>query len=157
VAAGDRLGALAGQWVQALLENELPPEVPQLVQPGLVVVRQSTTLTAVDDADLRRALHYLRENAGGEVTIESLCAALRLSRRSLERKFAASLRCTPWEMLCRVRTQTAKRLLVETDLPMTLIAERSGFADPARFSVVFRREIGKSPNEFRRFARGVGT
>jgi len=149
-----RLGALAGQWAQALIEGTPAPPEALLVEPGPVAVRQSTALTAVDDPELRRALHYLRERSAREISIGSLCKELRLSRRSLERKFAAILHSTPWETLCRIRIESARRLLLETDLPMALIAERCGFGNPERFSVVFRRQTGGSPGAFRKAGRG---
>jgi LacI family transcriptional regulator len=147
-----RIGALAGKWAQALMEGKSAPESPILVPPGAVTARQSTTLTAVEDPELRRALCYLRDHARREITIQSLCDDLRLSRRSLERKFATHLKTSPRDALCRIRTEIAKRLLIETDLPMSLIAERSGFGDPARFSVVFRQQTGLSPSHFRKSA-----
>ena len=147
-----RIGALAGKWAQALIEKQIPPQEPILVPPGPVVARQSTTLTAVEDPDLRRALCYLRDNARHDISIQTLCADLSLSRRSLERKFATYLHSSPRETLCRIRTETAKRLLIETDLPMSLIAERSGFGDPERFSVVFRQQTETSPSNFRKSA-----
>ena len=147
-----RIGALAGKWAQALMEDKMAPESPILVPPGTVTARQSTTLTAVEDHELRRALCYLRDHARSDITIQTLCGELRLSRRSLERKFATHLNSSPRETLCRLRTETAKRLLIETDLPMSLIAERSGFSDPERFSVVFRQQAGMSPSSFRKSA-----
>ncbi len=149
----EQIGALAGRWAQRLLDGERAPTRPMIVPPGPVVVRQSTALTAVADPELRRLLQFLRTNAGTDITIDSVCRALRLSRRSVERKFSAMLQSTPWETLCRMRVETAKRLLVETDLPMSLVAERSGFGSAERFSVVFRRISGMSPSRYRGAAR----
>jgi LacI family transcriptional regulator len=145
-----RIGALAGKWAQNLIEGKAAPKKALLVPPGPVVVRQSTTLTAVEDPELRRALQYLREHHREEITIQTTCDDLRISRRGIERKFATHLRSSPRETLSRMRTETARRLLMETDLPMGLIAERSGFGDPERFSVVFRKQCGMSPSSFRK-------
>ncbi|HRJ71096.1 MAG TPA: substrate-binding domain-containing protein [Terrimicrobiaceae bacterium] len=149
----EQIGALAGRWAQRLLDGESAPKRPLIVPPGPVVVRQSTALTAVADPELRRVLRHLRANAATDLTIASVCRALRLSRRSVERKFSALLQSTPWETLCRMRSESAKRLLVETDLPMSLVAERSGFGSAERLSVVFRRTAGMSPSASRRAAR----
>jgi len=149
-----RIGALAGKWAQSLLESTAPPKTALLVPPGPVIQRQSTTLTAVDDSELRRALQYLRERNSEEITIQMMCQELRISRRSLERKFATHLHSTPRDTLCRMRTESAKRLLIETDLPMALIADRSGFGNAERFSVVFRQQTGLSPSAFRKSAKG---
>jgi len=47
-----------------------------------------------------------------------------------------------------------KQLLVETDLPLYLVAERTGFEHVEYLSVVFKRETGKTPSAFRGSAKG---
>lgn len=44
----------------------------------------------------------------------------------------------------------AKRLLVHTDTPVSLIAEKLGFDEATNFSKFFKREAGCTPAEFRR-------
>ena len=44
----------------------------------------------------------------------------------------------------------AKRLLVHTDLSVTLIAESLGFEEATNFIKFFKREAGCTPAEFRR-------
>ena len=44
----------------------------------------------------------------------------------------------------------AKRLLVHTDWPVALIAERLGFDEATNFSKFFKRESGATPAQFRR-------
>jgi AraC family transcriptional regulator of adaptative response / DNA-3-methyladenine glycosylase II len=46
--------------------------------------------------------------------------------------------------------QRAKRLLDETDLPMTEIAEIAGFGSLRRFNAVFAEIYGRPPTEIRR-------
>jgi LacI family transcriptional regulator len=84
------------------------------------------------------------------ITVTELCDHLRIARRSLERKFKASFNCTPWEMLCQMRVNEAKRLLMETDHPISRISEICGFNDPERMAVVFKRLTGKAPSSFRK-------
>lgn len=43
----------------------------------------------------------------------------------------------------------ARRMLRETDLPISTIAERLGFHSPAYFSRAFHKHTGQSPREFR--------
>lgn len=148
-----RIGALAGKWAQFLIEGATAPKRPLLVSPGPVVIRQSTTLSAINDHELRRILQYLRENHREPMSIGSMCRELRVSRRGIERKFSAHLGSSPLAMLRRIRSETATRLLIDTDLPMAQIAERSGFGDAEQFSVSFRKQSGMSPSAFRRSAR----
>jgi LacI family transcriptional regulator len=42
-----------------------------------------------------------------------------------------------------------KQLLAESDLPLTQIASLAGYAHPEYMSVVFKRETGQTPGQFR--------
>ncbi len=145
-----RIGNLAGEWVLALARGKKPLRKACLVDPGPVVLRQSTSLQAVDDADLRRAMEYMRSHFRDALTFGGVCRELRLNRRSLERKFAAHLRETPAESLNRIRLEAARTLLVDTNLPAATIADRCGFGSPERFSINFRQTFGISPIRYRR-------
>ena len=43
----------------------------------------------------------------------------------------------------------AKKLLSSTDLPVNIIAVKTGFSSLSWFSQVFRKQIGLTPMEFR--------
>jgi AraC-like DNA-binding protein len=49
----------------------------------------------------------------------------------------------------------ARRLLAETDLPMTAVADGSGFPNAKELSTVFRQETGLTPTAYRRQYRGA--
>jgi LacI family transcriptional regulator len=148
-----RIGALAGGWVQRLIAGEAAPDAAVLVNPGPVVVRQSTTLVAVEDPDLRRVLRYFGERFSSPMSIAGVCSELRLSRRAIERKFSLHLRETPWECLSRVRVEAAKWHLINTDRDMGTIAEACGFANAEQLAVIFRRCAGLTPRDYRKSTR----
>ncbi|MDF1741984.1 MAG: AraC family transcriptional regulator [Verrucomicrobiales bacterium] len=99
---------------------------------------------------LRRAMSYLSDRLQDPVNVTTLCSDLRIARRTLERKFKEHYRCTPWEMLCQLRVNLAKRLLAETNHPISLVAELCGFNEPEQMTVVFKRLTGVPPSTFRR-------
>jgi len=146
----DAIGALVGEWMQALLAKGRPPEKPILVQPGGVIMRHSANHLAVEDPQLRRAMSYLSERAQDSISVGQMCDELRVARRSLERKFKEFYQCTPWEMLCRLRVARAKQLLVQTNHPISMISELCGFNDAERMAVVFKRLTGQAPSSFRK-------
>ncbi|MFD7668807.1 helix-turn-helix domain-containing protein [Streptomyces sp. NPDC059788] len=63
---------------------------------------------------------------------------------------------TPGRLIRHAQTVEAKRLLSGSDLTVSQVARRVGFADPAYFCRFFRRETGLSPGDFRRAAGGTG-
>ena len=70
--------------------------------------------------------------------------------RSLERKFREFYRCSPREMLCRLRIARAKQLLAQTNHPIGVISDLCGFNDAERMAVVFKRVAGEPPSSFRK-------
>ncbi|MFE5791949.1 helix-turn-helix domain-containing protein [Streptomyces sp. NPDC056503] len=57
---------------------------------------------------------------------------------------------TPAALLREARVREAQRLLVATSLSVRQVGARVGFGDPAYFCRFFRREVGRSPGDFRK-------
>ena len=49
----------------------------------------------------------------------------------------------------RVRIKRIRQLLAETDLPLSKIAELVGYEHPEYMSVVYKRETGQTPGDYR--------
>jgi LacI family transcriptional regulator len=69
---------------------------------------------------------------------------------ALQTRFRASLGRTVLEEIQRVRVGRAQELLAHTELKMGAVAERCGFPNSQRFSVLFRQVTGVSPGAYRR-------
>jgi AraC-like DNA-binding protein len=82
--------------------------------------------------------------------IKPLAARLGLHRSSLTRQFRAAMGLAPVAYLSSLRMQNALSLLTSTDLPVAVIARRTGFTDPYYFSRCVTRATGLSPRAFRR-------
>lgn len=147
----DEVGMVVGASMQTMIRGEGTLfNTCQLISPSGVMLRHSANHLAIQDDMLRRAMSYMTERLQEAISIGTLCSHLKISRRTLERKFKDVVSCTPWEMLCQIRVNQAKRLLAETLHSISHIAELSGFHDPERMAVVFKRVTGKSPSQFRR-------
>jgi AraC family transcriptional regulator of adaptative response / DNA-3-methyladenine glycosylase II len=64
--------------------------------------------------------------------------------------FKRHLGASPAQVARTARVQRAKRLLDETDLPMTEIALRAGFRSLRRFNSVFAEVYKRPPTAIRR-------
>jgi AraC-like DNA-binding protein len=71
------------------------------------------------------------------------------SEKSLGRAVQKIAGITAKEFLSQRIVLEAKRLLVHTALPVSVIANRLGFDEPTNFVKFFRREVQKSPGAFR--------
>lgn len=148
-----RLAAEAMHAVERAWAGAAPGE-PILVRPLQTVARGSSSYEVVEDAAVRKALLLVQQEATGDLTVTALAQAAGVSRRVLERRFRDVLGRSPLEMITRERVEHAKRLLVETDLPVSLVAERSGFQSNERLTVNFRRLVGRPPAVYRRETGG---
>lgn len=64
--------------------------------------------------------------------------------------------CSPNEYLIRLRMEQAKLLLLQTSLPISRVAEDSGFNHAAYFTASFSKQEGMTPRMFRqRFSHGA--
>jgi LacI family transcriptional regulator len=148
-----QIGFEAAKLLDAMMTGHAPPAQPILVAPAGVVVRGSTDTVAVDDPLVAKAVKFIRENADKPLPISSLLKSLGVSRRSLEQRFKASLGRGPAAEVRRVHIERAKKLLAETQSPISAVASAAGFNNAQSLCVIFRREVGLPPTVFRKQAR----
>lgn len=86
-------------------------------------------------------------------SVEALALRVGVGGRHLSRLFARHLGASPSQIARTARVQRAKRLLDETDLPLTEIALRAGFSSLRRFNTVFAETYRRPPSAIRREAR----
>jgi AraC-like DNA-binding protein len=77
---------------------------------------------------------------------------LGISERTLQRKLGEAGTGYLNE-LAEARVRAARRLLLESDAPLTAIAYDVGCASLQHFSALFRKRTGESPSAFRRKRR----
>ena len=78
-----------------------------------------------------------------------LCKSIGMSRSQLFRKLKALMNQSPSTFIRLYRLGKAKDLLLKTDLPVSQIAYRVGFKDPAYFSFAFHEAFGSTPSAVR--------
>src|SRR5215470_9189092 len=99
---------------------------------------------------VERALLLIEGGALDRASVDRLADRLGLGARHLSRLFVKHLDASPLQIAQSLRVQRAKRLLHESDLPISLIAERSGFPSPRRMGAAFARLYGRPPSAFRK-------
>jgi LacI family transcriptional regulator len=146
----ERVGFEAADMLAALMLNpKRPMERQRQIPVSSVIPRESTDNVSVRDPDVASALRFILAHAGEWIGVRELLLALPVQRRSLERKFRKVLGRSPLEEIRRVRIDLAKQLLSNTDLPMPIVARRSGFSEAKQLSQVFRALVGTTPTSYR--------
>jgi len=157
----ERVGYEAAALLDKLMAREPAPVAPLLIEPLGVHTRQSTDVLAIDDPIVASALRFIREQAHRGVSMKDVLRHTAASRSLLERKFRQHLRHSPQAEIRHVQIKRVKQLLAESDLPLNEIAPLAGYAHPEYMSVVFKRETGQTPGDYRAlsnpgFAAGRG-
>ncbi len=98
---------------------------------------------------LRRVLNYIHENLAEDVRLSALAQVAGLSLCRFARNFRHSTGITPHQYVTRERVAQAKRMLRETDLSITTVANEVGCGTPSQFTAMFRRTTGRTPTAYR--------
>jgi LacI family transcriptional regulator len=142
---GYRIAHLLDQLIQRKINT--PQQL--IVEPTHIVERRSTDVKVFDSSEVGAALSYIYRNRARDFTVGDVAQAVGISRRNLEVKFRKSVGRTILSEIQRIRLDHAKRMLRETDLPVTQIAESSGYSSASYLTQVFGKEIGASPAKYR--------
>ena len=100
-----------------------------------------------------RALGLIAEGGFDEGGADELANRLGVGARHLRRLFDRHVGASPVSVAQAHRILFAKKLIGETSLSMTEIAEASGFGSVRRFNAVFHDTYGRAPSELRRSKR----
>lgn len=146
----ERIGYEAAALLDRLMAGERPPQQEWCIEPVGVTARQSTDVLAIDDPQVAAAVRYIREHACQGATVPDVLNHVPLSRTVLERQFRKYLGRSPQAEIRAVQLKRVRVLLAETDLRLARIAELAGFEHPEYLSVVFKRETGQTPGQYRR-------
>ncbi len=100
------------------------------------------------------ALELMESHIADPLGLEQIAALAGRAARQLQRQARDSLGRSVMAEYRRIRLEKGRELLATTRLPMTAIAQMTGFAAQAHFSDAFRREFGMAPSQMRRKAEG---
>lgn len=143
------VGRRAAAVLDDLLQGKPAPESPIRIPPALVVPRASTDTLALNDADVVAALRMIREEACDGLRAEVLIDRIAVSRSTLDSRFQAHLGRSVHQEILRVRMDKAKQLLIDTDLDLAQVTDRSGFKYPSQLCHLFRKHEGTTPGAYR--------
>jgi AraC-like DNA-binding protein len=104
----------------------------------------------VDDRDrLAPVLRRIHEQLAEPVRRQELAALAGVSERSFSRYFRRKIGKTLPQFVNELRVGRARRMLAETDLTVTQIAQECGFRNLSNFNSQFRTIAGDTPQKLR--------
>ncbi len=145
-----RIGYEAATLLDKMMRGAPPPPEPVLVNPLHVVVRQSSDVTAIRDAEVAAAVRFIREHAHEGINVDHVVATLPISRSALERRFMRGVGRTIKSQINRERIRRIKDLLSHTDYKLSTIADQVGIAHAEYLNVMFKEVVGMTPGAYRK-------
>lgn len=145
-----QLGYKAAALLGEMMSRQNPRRRKFIIAPKGIITRQSSDTLAVEDPTIAAALTMIREHSSAGITVQDMVRSLGVSRSRLEAHFQAVMGRSMAAELRRVRLETAKRLVTETDCPLKEVASRTGFTSVQYMTTLFHRLVGQTPARLRR-------
>lgn len=142
-------GYEAAKLLHKLMNGGPEPTEPIRVPTGPVIVRYSSEVMAVSDADLSCALRFIAENYRRPISVQEVVDHVDVTRRRLYMLFEEHLGRPIHAEILRRRMDLARNLLVTTTNKLYSVARACGFSDAQQFTRVFTRETGIAPSRYR--------
>lgn len=127
-----------------------PPHMK--VPPRGVCPRQSTAMFAAEPGWMAEILDHAANNVAKGVRVEELVAMSGHSASAVERAAKAATGRTLSAHILWTRLETAKKLLLFSNTPVSEVARLSGFSSPQYFCRFFKSRTGQTAERFRESA-----
>ena len=104
---------------------------------------------------LNRMTGYLASNCNEKLTLAGMAEACQVSTGDFCRFFKKHMSMTPFEYLQKCRIWNSMDAVIDKTASMGEIASANGFAGASYFSETFRKEMGCSPADYRKWYKGI--
>jgi AraC family transcriptional regulator len=99
---------------------------------------------------LKQAIAYIHDHLADDLTITAISDELEMSQYYFSRLFKQSMGVSPYRYVVEQRIEAAKQMLKKTPLPISMIADRVGFANQNQLTIQFRNLTGTTPSNYRK-------
>lgn len=117
---------------------------------GEMVSMENTGISLISQARLKYMKRYIERNFADKLSLEQIAHAAGISKTEALRCFKSCLQTAPITYLNKYRLEHACKLLLQTSLTISEIAEKTGFESAGYFDRLFKREFGITPKEIRK-------
>lgn len=93
---------------------------------------------------------FVSQNFAKNITLSETAEKFRVSQYYLSRRFQSIAGYGFQQYLISCRLNEAKRLLITTDLPVSILCEQCGYEDTNNFIRAFRKREGITPLQYRK-------
>lgn len=115
----------------------------------------ATKIQMLLDPMVKAVSEFIENNMERTISLDELAQVCHLHPTHFIRAFKKKTGETPARYIQLRKMETAKRLLEETQLPLSEIMNIVGMVDAAQFSKKFHSFYGKSPSSYRKLIQGM--
>ena len=143
----------------ALVEEDYgPPLALEVARDLLLYLRRpggqsqfsaALAMQITDREPLRELESWVLENLDKPLTVQTLAERVAMSPRNFARVFSREMNITPAKFVERLRVETARRRLEESEGHLDKIAGQCGFGSANAMRGVFQRTLKTTPGEYR--------
>ena len=143
------VGFQAARHLDLQIKNIPLDEKTVLVPPTGIIYRESTCHLVIADKIVREAISFISDNYHKNIQISDVVSNFEISRRSLEQRFKDTVGHTIHEEISRLRLETMKLLLVQTDKSIKVLSREAGYSNEYHMRRSFKNATGVLPKEYR--------
>ncbi len=111
--------------------------------------------TTKTELTLQKLLTWIDHHYCQTITSKQLADSANISVRECQRCFSKTLHISPSKYIIHKRILTAAKILLQTDLSVTVISSNCGFNSPSYFTKTFKSTMNMTPVQFRdNYAKG---
>lgn len=144
-----------GSLLRSVAQGKNVPFAEKMEVDGIVHVLLSRffmhakAAAGMSDDRIRRSIGFIRRNIVKELAVSELAGMELMSKDHYIRLFRSKMGITPMAYIIRLKMERAELLLLTTCSPVKQIAQEMGYEDTSYFVRIFRKYVGKTPQQYR--------
>ncbi len=125
-----------------------------LIETAAVVIKDKNILNKPHhDKRVLKAKEFIKEKVSYPITVNDVADYVSVSKRQLARLFLKYENTSPSDCIRNSKLNLATTLLRDTDLPISEIAERTGFSSASSFINFFNKMESTTPAKYRKISQ----
>ncbi len=114
-----------------------------------LAAEEMTAVDLISDQRVAKSLALIHDHYCHSLTLEEISSSVGISLFHFHRLFSQHVGVTPKQYILQKQIQVARWMLRSRRMPVSQIAELTGFASHGHFTSTFSRIVGMSPSAYR--------
>ncbi|KJY85111.1 AraC family transcriptional regulator [Vibrio galatheae] len=136
-------------FIEKQLEQDIEGELEESLLSLLFELLARQCSSSKMDVRIKNVIQYIHQDIASNHSIEELANIACLSATQFKYLFSREVQLSPLKYLAKLRMEKARTLLINTDMPVSRIAEAVGFGNPSSFTRSFSGYFGLPPKAYR--------